>query len=231
MSYSALSRRSLLLCAVLAIFAPAGLQAAGPYLGTFDPFSLLPPPPAAHGTEDLADRDEAYQVYLKRTPAEVSLAKAEHKVTFAAFSKAAGCDLKAGRYPKLDAIFLEVDAETKRVVDLAKAHWGRKRPFLDDPDRFPSPADPEKSAGYPSGHATRGIAFAMILSEIFPQRRDQIFDKGRLIGWTRVEAGVHTPLDIYAGRVLGQALGRAFLASPALQEDLAAARAEVAAAR
>ena len=40
----------------------------------------------------------------------------------------------------------------------------------------------------------------------------------------RVEVGVHTPQDIYAGRVLGQAIAQALLRDPAFQEDLAAVK-------
>jgi len=50
-------------------------------------------------------------------------------------------------------------------------------------------------------------------------------------GWLRILGGVHYPTDMYAGRVLGQALARAFLASPAFQQDLAAVKAELSGAR
>jgi len=221
----------LLLASALVLLAPAGALAAGPYVGKFDAIALLPPPPAPHDAEDSADRDEAFQVYSARTPAEISLGKAEHKVTLAAFGPAIGPDYRPGRYPLLEALIIAVDADTKRVVDQAKNHWGRPRPFIDDPVRFAHPGDLEKNAGYPSGHATRGTLFALILAEVFPDRREAILQKGRLIGWTRVELGVHTPLDIYAGRVLGRALARDLTANPVFQADLAAAKAEVAAAR
>lgn len=42
--------------------------------------------------------------------------------------------------------------------------------------------------------------------------------------------GVHTPQDIFAGRVLGQALGRDFLSSPAMRHDMEAAARELEAA-
>ena len=114
---------------------------------------------------------------------------------------------------------------------MAKDHWKRPRPFVADAARFTEPGDPEKTPSYPSAHSTRGTLFALILAEIFPQHRAAILAKGRLIGWTRVEIGVHTPLDIYAGRVLGQAMAEAFLRDPAFQADLAAVKAEVAAAQ
>jgi acid phosphatase (class A) len=225
-----LSRRGRLLAA--AGFLAVGISAAqadGPYLRGFDVVGLLPPPPALHSPEDVADRDSAFVIYRARTPEEMAEAKAEHKVTLAAFAGAIGPAYAKGRFPKLEALIVEVEAETKAVADQGKDIWKRPRPNIDDPARFADPGDPEKTPSYPSAHATRGTVFALILAEVFPDRRAELVQKGREIGWVRVQAGVHTPLDIYAGRVLGQALAQAFLRDPAFRQDLAAAKAEVAA--
>jgi acid phosphatase (class A) len=179
----------------------------------------------------VADRESAFREYGRRTQAEVALGKAEHKVTLAAFAPVVGPGFKPGRYPLLVAMFADLDAEAKAAVDPAKEKWKRPRPYVLDAARFSEPGDPEKSPGYPSGHSTRGTLFSLILAEIFPERREEILAKGRLIGWTRVEIGVHTPLVIYAGRVVGQALAQALLADPGFQRDLASVKAEVAAAR
>jgi len=217
--------------AVLLILASAGVRAAGPYLHGVDALILLPPPTSLHSPEDVADRDSAFQVYSARTPADVARAKAEHKVTPYAYAAAIGPFIQPGKFPKLDAMFKDLDLEAKKVSDAGKNHWKRLRPYVQDPARFSEPGDPEDSFAYPSGHSTRGTAFALILAEIFPEQRDAILEKGRLVGWTRVEVGVHTPEDIFAGRVLGQAIAQALLRDPAFQQDLAAVKAEVAAGR
>jgi acid phosphatase (class A) len=216
--------------AALFILGITGVQAAGPYLHGFDPISILPPPPALHTLEDSADRDSAFSIYSASTPEERATAKAEHKVTFAIFATALGPDYLPEKCPKLVALFTEVEAETRAVADRGKAHWKRPRPNVDDPVRFSDPGDPETSPSYPSSHSTRGTVLSLLLADIFPDRSAAILQKGRYIGWLRVKAGVHTPLDIYAGRVLGLALYRAFLSDPAFQQDFADAKAEVAAA-
>ena len=101
-----------------------------------------------------------------------------------------------------------------------------------DAARFPDAIEHEERTdySYPSGHSTRGTLFALLLAELFPDRREAILAKGRDSGWLRVQGGVHYPTDIYAGRVLGQALARKFLSSPAFQRDFAAAQAELQAA-
>jgi acid phosphatase (class A) len=221
--------RLFLPAALLALAGP--LQASGPYLHGFDALALLPPPPALHSAEDAADRASTLAVYTARTPEDVARGRAEHKVTLWAFTPAVGPFFQPGRFPKLEALLSEAEAEVKPVVDGAKDTWKRPRPFVADPVRFAEPGDPEKSPGYPSGHSTRGTFLALILADVFPQQAEAILAQGRLIGWTRVEIGVHTPLDIYAGRVLGRALAQRMMADPVFQADLAVAKAEVAAGR
>ena len=89
----------------------------------------------------------------------------------------------------------------------------------------------EKSSGYPSGHSTRGTVYSLVLAEVFPEHKEAILEIGRNIGWDRVLIGMHFATDIYAGRVLGQAIVRELLASPAFQSDLAEAKAEAQAAQ
>jgi acid phosphatase (class A) len=223
------TRRCSRLFLLLALVGP--LRASGPYLHGFDPVTLLPPPPALRSAEDVADRDSTFRVYSARAPEDVARGKAEHKLSIFAFTPAIGPFFQPGKFPKLEALLNDAEAEVKTVVDAGKDHWRRPRPFVADPARFSDPGDPERSPGYPSGHSTRGTLFALLLAEVFPEQRTAILEKGRLVGWTRVELGVHTPLDIYAGRVLGQALAQKFLADPAFLQDLAAAKAEVAASR
>ena len=213
---------------LLALMLAAGtLRAAGPYLGAFDPVGLLPPPPVLGEPEDRADRQATATVYATRTPADVARGRDEHHVTVFLFAPVLGPQFRPGRYPRTEALFAEVEAETKAVVNRAKNTWHRPRPFVADPVRFAEPGDPEKSPGYPSGHSTRGTVFALLLAELFPAQREALIAKGREVGWLRVQGGVHYPTDIYAGRVLGQALARDFLMNPAFRSDLAAAKAEL----
>jgi len=208
-----------------------GLTAAkadGPYLQAFDPIALLPPPPAPHSPEDVADRDAAFRIYSARTDEEMVTARAEHRVTLDAFAQAMGPVYEEGKFPKLDKLFEAVGTEVKAAVDQSRDHWKRLRPNVADPARFKKPGDPEKTWAYPSGHAAQGICFALLLAEVFPDRRDAILKKGREIGWVRIQAGVQTPLDNQAGEMLGRALAMAYMHEPAFLQDLAAVNAQVA---
>ncbi len=72
---------------------------------------------------------------------------------------------------------------------------------------------------------------SLVLAELFPDKREAILALGRRIGWDRVQTGYHFLTDVRAGRVLGQAIVRELMASPAFQHDLAEAKAEIAAAQ
>jgi acid phosphatase (class A) len=217
----------------LVALAPAGV-AATPYLrsGQPDAVLLLAPPPTAGSAEDKADLETAYRVASTATPEEVARSKDAVKLTVFHFTPVIGPWFQPGKFPKLEALFKEVEVESKAVTSAAKKHWQRMRPYHVDPVRFPHPVEHEKPTdySYPSGHSTRATAYAQILAEIFPDQREALVAQGRAIGWGRVQGGVHYPTDVYAGRVLGQELARDFLASADFQADLAAVKAELAAA-
>lgn len=231
-----LSRRIFLALLAAALFVSAPLRAAEPkYLGAgqSDAVLLLAPPPATGSAEDAADLETARRVYAARQPDERARAAGEVTLTIFHFAPAIGPWFVPGKFPKTEALFQEVEAEAKIVTNAAKKHWQRIRPYHVDPTRFPDAIEHEERTdySYPSGHSTRGTTFALLLAELFPEKREAILAKGRDSGWLRVLGGVHYPTDIYAGRVLGQALARDFLRIDAFRRDLAAARIELAAAK
>jgi acid phosphatase (class A) len=215
-----------------ALFTP--LVAVEPYLqeGAPDALTLIPAPPAVGSVEDLADRDSAFRVYSAHTAADFARGKNENILSVFHFSDVVGAWFQPGKLPKTEVLFREVESETRIITNKGKNFWNRKRPYVADPARFPDPIDPEEkpSASYPSGHSTRGALYSLLLAELFPEKKDELFLRGRLMGWTRIQGGVHTPADIFAGRVLGQALAQAFLRNPRFQHDLADVKAEIAAA-
>ena len=74
------------------------------------------------------------------------------------------------------------------------------------------------------------MVLALVLADFFPEQRDAIIAEARSIGWHRVEIARHYPTDIYAGRVLAQAIVRQMKKDDDFQKDFARAKAEVAAA-
>jgi acid phosphatase (class A) len=84
---------------------------------------------------------------------------------------------------------------------------------------------------YPSGHAAVGWAWALILTELAPDRADAILARGREFAQSRVVCNVHWQSDVLEGRAIGAAAVARLHADAAFQADLAAAREELAAVR
>jgi len=214
----------------LLLFVAPPLLAQSNYLapGHPDGVALLAPPPVAGSAEEAADLASARAVFKARTPAEEARALKDSSLSIFLFAPAIGPFFQPGKLPKTEALFQKVKKDLTEPIDTSKDHWKRRRPY--QMRKHLSLGAPETSYGYPSGHSTRGTVQALLLAELFPEHKEAILEIGRDIGWDRVLIGKHFPTDIYAGRVLGQALVRELLASPAFQRDLAEAKAEAEAA-
>ena len=194
-----------------------------------DGVALLAPPPAPGSAEEAADLASARAVFKARTPDEQDRAFKDATLSIFLFAPAIGPFFQPGKLPKIEALFQKVRTNISEHINIPKNHWKRQRPYeLDDSLTL---GRPEKSFGYPSGHSTRGTVQALLLAELFPEQKEAILAFGRQIGWDRVLIGKHFITDINAGRVLGQAIVRELLASPAFQRDLAEAKAEAQAVR
>jgi undecaprenyl-diphosphatase len=63
------------------------------------------------------------------------------------------------------------------------------------------------SHSFPSGHATASFACATFLALTFPRLWLPLVVLAAAVAWSRVYVGVHFPLDVLAGAVLGAAIG------------------------
>jgi membrane-associated phospholipid phosphatase len=59
------------------------------------------------------------------------------------------------------------------------------------------------SPSFPSGHATNSMAVALFFAHFYPRRRLYYFIAAAAVAFSRVYVGVHYPLDILAGALLG----------------------------
>jgi membrane-associated phospholipid phosphatase len=223
----------------LSLFAPtlllllclaAPLCASDRYLapGRPDAVALLAPPPEPDSEEQSADLQQVREVVKARTSAETAQARIDMQLSVFNFAQAIGPVFAPGKFPKTEALLAKMSLDTREIVGAAKDHWKRKRPYEFDPSLAFGKLEP--SSSYPSGHSTFGTVNALVLAELFPDKREAILALGRRIGWDRVLTGYHFLTDVRAGRVLGQAIVRELMANPAFEHDLAEAKAEIAAA-
>jgi acid phosphatase (class A) len=211
-------------------FAPLQAQTDG-YLpaGQPDAIALLAPPPLPGSPEQAADLAEVEAVYHSAGSNEIAAAYSERKFSVFNFTPVVGDFFQSNNVPKTAAFFARVQKQAEAVTDDAKEFYKRPRPFTVDPSLANGKL--EKSFSYPSGHSTESMTLALVLADLFPDRRDAIIAKARSIGWHRVEIARHYMTDIYAGRVLAQAIVREMKKSPEFQKDFAGAQAEIAAAQ
>jgi acid phosphatase (class A) len=223
-------KRALLL-AMLSFAVAAPLSAQDRYLPLSKPdaVALLPAPPAADSAEQAADLAEVQSAAKNRTPEDAARGKSESDLSLATFASTVGPAFNPDKLPKTTALFREVLSETKAATDAGKKYWKRPRPYEVDPKLLEG--EKESSFGYPSGHSTRATVYSLLLAELFPEKRAAILAEGRQIGWDRVMLGRHYETDIFAGRVLGQAIVQQLHENSAFERDFAAAKAEVEAAK
>jgi hypothetical protein len=111
----------------------------------------------------------------------------------------------------------------------AKNNYQRKRPFMVNKAPTCTPDEEshlKKDGSYPSGHTAIGWAWALILSEIAPERADAILARGRAFGESRNVCNVHWHSDVAEGRFVGATAVAKLHADSAFIEELEAAKAE-----
>ena len=80
---------------------------------------------------------------------------------------------------------------------------------------------------YPSGHTAAGWAWALVLSEIAPERRDDLLARGMEYGKSRYICNVHWLSDVQASQIIASGTVAQLHADPVFRADLRAAQQEV----
>jgi undecaprenyl-diphosphatase len=112
------------------------------------------------------------------------------------------------RRPEVLLWVLAADGTGGLVSDGLKAVVGRARPTV----RYPEPhalVHVPSDHSFPSGHATIAFACAGVLSWFAPRLAPAFFLLAAAIAWSRVYVGVHYPLDVLGGALLGLLIARA----------------------
>ena len=99
------------------------------------------------------------------------------------------------------------DAAADGVASLLKVAVGTHRPS----DGGPLITIPH-SDSFPSGHAATSFACATVLAVLVPRAAPAFYLLALAIGYSRVYVGVHWPLDVVGGAVLGVAIALLLLA-------------------
>jgi autotransporter-associated beta strand protein len=103
-----------------------------------------------------------------------------------------------------------------------KRFYKYARPFrwsssvIVDPTLVPAESpDPTTDGGYISGHEAEAMRDALTMAYCLPERGAEMISRGLELGENRIFAGMHSPLDVMAGRMFAIAATVANLSDPA----------------
>ncbi len=122
-----------------------------------------------------------------------------------AFSEAFGININPQETPEIYKLIVGMREDAGDLATRnAKEYYNRTRPYSYFNENTCNPeqqAELSTNGSYPSGHASIGWATALVLSEINPDRINEILDRGFQMGESRVICGYHFQSDVDAGRI------------------------------
>ncbi|HVU17935.1 MAG TPA: phosphatase PAP2 family protein [Candidatus Didemnitutus sp.] len=189
--------------------------------------TLVPSPPDPTSIAARGEQDLMRNLQIARTPDQATMAKYYEKLSvLRVLAPVLGdwCDAK--NLPKTAALFEKIRLEARPIIEAAKSNWNRNRPYIFDSTLQPVVERPANTS-YPSGHSYDSAMYAVLLSHMFPEHEADWWKQAALVRWSRVIGGAHYPSDTVAGKILGEAVGKKLLESPALLKALEEARQEI----
>jgi acid phosphatase (class A) len=200
--------------------------------------ALIPPPPAPGSTAFALDVEIAQNSFALRDTPRFTLAASDYDLKLSHFVDTFSCALNVQitkeNAPYLYNLLCRSFSDIGLSTYAAKNYYKRTRPFQQNGQPLAVPEDRaflEKDPSYPSGHTALGWGFALILTELAPDRENEILARGRAFGESRIVCNHHWYSDVVWGRFMGAATVARLHADPTFQADLAAAKAEFATLR
>ncbi|MBO5633926.1 MAG: family 43 glycosylhydrolase [Bacteroidales bacterium] len=146
------------------------------------------------------------------------------------FEEAIGLRFSEELTPNLYRLLSKATKTSSAANKKAKSYYSRLRPYVEFSEPTGVPEDEEshrKSASYPSGHTTRGWTMALILSELLPERSQDILEVGYRYGASRVIIGYHYQSDVQEARAAASGIVAVLHSSEDFCEDMKKAQKEI----
>jgi acid phosphatase (class A) len=198
--------------------------------------AILPPPPS--GADAATDEAVSRAALPLRDTARWKLAARDADVNFpgaaGTYSCALGAPITQKDTPYTYQILRRAASDAGYAGDSAKELYKRNRPFVVNKQPACTPEETDRlgaDRSYPSGHASTGTVWALILAELAPDRAVPLLKRGQAFAESRVVCNMHWQSDATQGRFVGAYSYARMQASPEFQADMRAARAELVAVR
>jgi len=188
---------------------------------------LLPPPPAEGSPAWKEEIKAVVKAQKKLSTQDIAAIHDEQHLKLELVTSVMGPDFTPTKFPHTFKLLGNVFTDTEIVTGADKNFWHTRRPYLTD-KRVKLMVDPiDQNPSYPSGHAAASRVAAEVLGMLYPHRLEELRARAEAIAYHRVEAGVHYPNDIEAGRMVAMMVIGALSKSDGFKADLAVAREEV----
>jgi acid phosphatase (class A) len=193
------------------------------------------PAPEPDSPRQMMDEAIALQMLALRGTPRWTLATQDAHLRFPdaakTFACALGMPITEADTPELYMLLRRTLADLGLAAYSAKNAYQRERPFMVNGQPICTPEEETMLRGdgsYPSGHTAIGWGWALILSELAPDRAEALLNRGRAYGESRSVCNVHWRSDVDAGRLVGAAAVARLHTNEAFLAAMTAARAEVA---
>ena len=200
-----------------------------------DSVRLVPPPPEPGSPAARRDADVAAAALSAAGTTRWRQAIEDADVGFpqatAHFACAVRAQVTEQDAPNLYRLLRRSRTDAAASVDAAKDRYRRPRPFMVNGASTCTPGKEQGLAGngsYPSGHAAIGWAWALILSELAPDRADAVLARGLQVGESRIACNVHWRSDVDQARLVAAATVARLHGDPVFRADMELARGELA---
>ena len=140
-----------------------------------------------------------------------------------------GITLSRRTTPEIIRLCERAASDANKANSTIKDEYQRTRPFVtfEEPSLNPdNDASKGESYSYPSGHATRGYAFALALCTVVPEHTSEIMLRAQYYALNRVVCGHHWKSDIDASLLLSSAMFANIVCTDEYQQQLVKAREE-----
>ncbi len=125
------------------------------------------------------------------------------------YSPAFGMTLSEETTPQLFEMFANMYFMGDGATRSCKNYYVRPRPYkqLNESTAYTPAEGLERNTGsYPSGHASAGWLYALVLSELNPDAEEALLARAYQYGQGRVITGYHWQSDVEGGRLVGSAV-------------------------
>jgi len=203
-----------------------------------DSMEFVLPAPAKESALQALDTAWAQKMLELKGSARWDLARTDADLAFPApadiFSCALGIPVSEQDTPSLYMLLWRTMTDIGLAPYSAKNAYQRERPFMVSGTPVCTPEDEEvlrKDGSYPSGHTAIGWGWALILTELAPDRAEELLARGRAFGESRNVCNAHWYSDVVAGRLVGAAAVAKLHADEAFLAAMEAARKDIDRAR